>query len=157
MWFTVAFVETWNLFLAFIPKSGLCDLLHVCVSVCLCIAPINFWIPEPVFKKLGMLIMVPEPISAADFTSPFHPSVCLYVFPYRCLATARYKRYCGNEYTCNNRNIVGRLVFSADRVVSKESRRLILPRTSCWDLKLSRQWLWRLFLLGGEDVGCGRS
>jgi hypothetical protein len=30
---------------------------------CLCIPPINFWMPEPNFMKLGMHIMAPGPIS----------------------------------------------------------------------------------------------
>jgi hypothetical protein len=35
--------------------------------------------------KLGMYIMVPEPISAAYFMNPSHQSVCLYVYPsYNC-------------------------------------------------------------------------
>jgi hypothetical protein len=40
------------------------------------------------------------------------------------------KSYRGNEYKSNNRSIVGGVVFYAVRVVSKESRRLVLPRTS---------------------------
>jgi hypothetical protein len=35
-----------------------------------------------------------------------------------------------NEYTCNNRKIVGRGVFFAVSVVSKKSRRLVVPSTS---------------------------
>jgi hypothetical protein len=34
--------------------------------------PINFWMPEPIFIKLGTYVMVPEPISAAYFINPFH-------------------------------------------------------------------------------------
>jgi hypothetical protein len=34
--------------------------------------------------------------------------------------TARYKRYRGNEYTRNNRRIVGRVVFNVVRVVSRK-------------------------------------
>jgi hypothetical protein len=37
--------------------------------------------PEPVFMKLGMYIMAPEPISTAYFINPSHQSVCLYVYP----------------------------------------------------------------------------
>jgi hypothetical protein len=47
--------------------------------------------PEPIFMKLGMYVMVPEPISAAYFINPTHQSVCLYVYTYsryRCQATA---------------------------------------------------------------------
>jgi hypothetical protein len=37
--------------------------------------------PEPIFMKLGMFIMAPEPISTAYFINPSHQSVCLYVYP----------------------------------------------------------------------------
>jgi hypothetical protein len=37
--------------------------------------------PEPVFMKLGMYIMAPEPISTAYFINPSHQSMCLYVYP----------------------------------------------------------------------------
>jgi hypothetical protein len=40
------------------------------------------------------------------------------------------KSYRGNEYTRNNRRIVGRVISFAVRDVSKEGRWLILPRTS---------------------------
>jgi hypothetical protein len=46
---------------------------------CLYIPPINFWVPEPVFTKLDVYIMAPEPISAAYFINPSHQSVCLYI------------------------------------------------------------------------------
>jgi hypothetical protein len=48
---------------------GLGDLHEVCVSV----SPpptIYFWMPEPVFMKLGTYIMAPEPISTAYFVNP---------------------------------------------------------------------------------------
>jgi hypothetical protein len=34
-------------------------------------------IPEPVFMKLGMYVMAPEPNTTVYFINPFHPSVCL--------------------------------------------------------------------------------
>jgi hypothetical protein len=37
--------------------------------------------PEPVFVKLGMYILAPEPILMAYFINFFHHSVCLYVYP----------------------------------------------------------------------------
>jgi hypothetical protein len=52
----------------------------------------------------------PEPIST--FNSHILPVS-------QCKATARYKRYRGNEFTRNNRRIVGRVVFYAVRVVLK--------------------------------------
>jgi hypothetical protein len=36
--------------------------------------------PEPIFMKLGMNVMAPEPISTAYFISPYHQSVCLYLY-----------------------------------------------------------------------------
>jgi hypothetical protein len=44
------------------------------------------------------------------------------------------KRYRDHEYTRNNGKIVGSVVLYAVRVVSKESRRLVLPRTSYLEL-----------------------
>jgi hypothetical protein len=35
---------------------------------------------EPVFMKIGMYIMAPEPISRAYFINPIHRSACLYVY-----------------------------------------------------------------------------
>jgi hypothetical protein len=46
---------------------GLWDHVSVCVCVraCLCIPPITFWTPEPIFMKLGKYITAPEPNSTA--------------------------------------------------------------------------------------------
>jgi hypothetical protein len=38
--------------------------------VCLFIPPKNFLMPEPIFMKLGVYIMPPEPVSAAYFKIP---------------------------------------------------------------------------------------
>jgi hypothetical protein len=46
--------------------------------------------------------------------------VCLCIPSYCCQATARKKRYRGNEYTRNNRNIVGRVVFNVAHAVSRK-------------------------------------
>jgi hypothetical protein len=51
---------------------------------------------------------------------------------------ARWKRYRGDEYTSNNRIIVGRVVSCVVCVVSKGSRRLILPRTSCMYIRCTK-------------------
>jgi hypothetical protein len=48
---------------------------------CLCVSPINFWMPEPIFMKLHMYIMAPEPIWTAYFVNLSQQSVCLYVYP----------------------------------------------------------------------------
>jgi hypothetical protein len=37
--------------------------------------------PEPVFMKLGMYILAPEPISTAYFLNPSHQSVWMYIYP----------------------------------------------------------------------------
>jgi hypothetical protein len=55
-------------FLAYSPNVGLCDPHAVCVPV---YPPINLWMPEPIFMKLGY-IMTPEPISTAYIINPSH-------------------------------------------------------------------------------------
>jgi hypothetical protein len=50
---------------------------------CLCayeLPPINFWMLKPIFIKIGMYIMPPEPISTACSINPYHQSVCLCVY-----------------------------------------------------------------------------
>jgi hypothetical protein len=42
---------------------------------------INFWMPPPIFMKLGTYIIAPEPIWTAYFINPSHQSVCLYGNP----------------------------------------------------------------------------
>jgi hypothetical protein len=59
-------------------KVGLCDLHAVYVSV---YPLINFWMPQPIFMKLGIYIMTSEPISVAYLMNPSHQSVCLCVSP----------------------------------------------------------------------------
>jgi hypothetical protein len=70
--------------------------------------------PEPIFMKLGMYIMVSEPIINGLLHKSL-PSICLYMYP-RIVARQRLgiKRYHGNKYRRNNRRTVG-------FVVSKES------------------------------------
>jgi hypothetical protein len=70
-------------------KVGLCSLHAVCVSVSP--TPINSWMPEPVFMKLGMYIMEPEPISTAYFLISSHQSLCLYVYPLSLLGNGSVK------------------------------------------------------------------
>jgi hypothetical protein len=64
--------------LAYFPKVDLWILHAVCAS-----PTINFWMPEPIFMKLGVYIhiTVPKPISTAHFINPSQQSVCLYVHP----------------------------------------------------------------------------
>jgi hypothetical protein len=69
-----------------------------------------------------MTITAPEPISTAYFINPSHQYVCVYIYMYSlysCQATAPLKRYRGNEYTSKNRRTVGRVIFYAVRVVSR--------------------------------------
>jgi hypothetical protein len=73
--------------------------------------------------KLGMYVLAPDPISTAYFTNP-PISPCVYM----CIPLL----LLGNEYTCSYRKIVGCVVFCVIRILSEESRWLILPRTSCF-------------------------
>jgi hypothetical protein len=54
-------------------KVGLCDHRFVCMSV---YPPVNFWMPVPIFTKLGTYILAPEPISTA-YIPPV--SLCVYM------------------------------------------------------------------------------
>jgi hypothetical protein len=74
--------------------------------------------------------MAPKPMSVAYFINLSRQSVCLHVYP-PILARQRLgkKSYRVNEYTRKNRRIL-RVISYAVRVVSKESRRLVLPRNS---------------------------
>jgi hypothetical protein len=51
---------------------------------CLCAfkspQPINFRMCEPIFMKLRMYIMAPEPNSTAYYIIPSHQPLCLYVY-----------------------------------------------------------------------------
>jgi hypothetical protein len=50
------------------------------LSVCLLIPiPIKFWMPEPIFMKLGKYIMATDPISTACYKNLSHQPACLYV------------------------------------------------------------------------------
>jgi hypothetical protein len=62
-------------------KVGLSDHLAVCIFVSV-YPPINFWMPDTVFMKLGVYIMAPKPISTAYFRNPSHQSMCQYVYPH---------------------------------------------------------------------------
>jgi hypothetical protein len=65
---------------------------------------------------------------ASQQMHPSHQSVCMYT-PNENITAA-------NEYARNNRRIVGRAVFYAFRIISKESRQLVLPRASSFILFL---------------------
>jgi hypothetical protein len=76
--------------------------------------------PEPIFMKLGMYIMAPEPIPKGHFINPSHQSVCLYVYPPIVTRQPLGKNVKAPTYA----TYVG-------RVVSKQSRRSVIHRTSC--------------------------
>jgi hypothetical protein len=109
---------------------------------------------EPVFKKLGMYIIAPDPISTVYFINRSHHSVCL---SYSSVGKSSINTFL-RQWTRNNRRLVGRVcpwvclcilllllsnnsvktfprqrrivggvVFYSARVVSKESGRLVLP------------------------------
>jgi hypothetical protein len=99
------------------------------MSVCLWPPPFNLWMPQPIFLKICILIMAPEPISTACFINPSHQSVYPNIIARQGLSQ---KRYRGNEYIRNNRRIVVRAVFYVVRVLPNESKRLVLPRTACY-------------------------
>jgi hypothetical protein len=99
--------------------------------------------------------MAPEPISTAYFVNPSHRFVCMCI-PQSLPCNSSVKSYRGNDYTRNNRRTVGRVVFCAVCVASKESRPLVLPRTYClyremllWDVVkvwFQLHMIWGLFL-----------
>jgi hypothetical protein len=85
--------------------------------------------PEAVCKKLDMYIMAPELFSAACFINPSHQSVCISSPNFARQRLGKHVLPATN--TSNSSRIVGRVVIYAASVVSKESRRLVLPGTSC--------------------------
>jgi hypothetical protein len=97
-------------------------LLCVCVCICLCIHLINLWKPDPIFLKLGMYIMTPEPISTAYFIKPsISLCVCMCIPP-----IVHGKRVSKNDNVARNTHatievLLDASLFNAVRVVSKES------------------------------------
>jgi hypothetical protein len=95
---------------------------------CVSVSPsIKFRVPEQICMKLGMYVMAREPNSTVYFINPSHQSLCLYVYSYIVTRQRLGKHVPTTMNTRNNKITVGRVVFSADRVVSNESRRLVLP------------------------------
>jgi hypothetical protein len=145
-----------------------CRLMRSPCCLCVCKSlPINFWIPERIFIKLHMYIMAPETISKAYFINAWrqsvYPSYHCYVkhgldkhVP-AAMNTRNHRRIVGRVclWIClciplsllgNNLvktfprqlRIVGDVVLYAVRVVSEESRGLVIPRT-CFKIKRNRQ------------------
>jgi hypothetical protein len=84
----------------------------LCVFVSPCI---NLWMPEPIFMKLGMYIMAPEPILTASL-----PSVCVSLCV-SLLSRQQHSKHVPAATNTLNNNRIGRVVFYAVRVASKES------------------------------------
>jgi hypothetical protein len=103
-------------------KVGLWDHQAVRARACVCVSPrINFWMAEPIFMKLGMYIMAHKPISTMYFINPSHQSVCLYVYPTIVARQRLGKHIPAATNTRNIKKLVGRIVFCAVRVLSKET------------------------------------
>jgi hypothetical protein len=77
-------------FLAYFPHFEKMK-VPCCLCVCVSPLPVNFWMPEPIFMKLGMYMMTREAIRKAYFTNLSHQSVSVRVSPYRCYETVRQK------------------------------------------------------------------
>jgi hypothetical protein len=52
------------------------------LSVCLCLPPINLWMPKPIFMKLAVYIMAPEP-NLNDILHKSLPWVCAFLYVVR--------------------------------------------------------------------------
>jgi hypothetical protein len=77
--------------------------------------------------KLGMYIMAPDPISTKNFINSFHEFLCLHVY------VARQRIGVNVTAATNTHATIEELLdafFYATRIVSKESRRFILPKAS---------------------------
>jgi hypothetical protein len=56
-------IAVFSLVSLFWKNNGVGSWDHVAVCVCLCILSYSFWMPEPIFMKLGTHITAPESIS----------------------------------------------------------------------------------------------
>jgi hypothetical protein len=139
-------------------KVGLCEHLAVCVYV---YPPphqlLNGWtnLYEIWYVCNGTWAHL-----SGYFINPSHQSVCLYVYPLNVARQLLGKDIAAaNEYTRNNRVIVGRVVSYGACVirVSKESRRLVLPRTCsnrCEICYILASWLIMYAKLSTGTVAC---
>jgi hypothetical protein len=106
--------------------------------------------PESIFMKLGMYIMVPEPIWTAYFINPSHQSVCLYVYP-PITRQQLSKQVPMTMNTRNNRRTVGHIVFCTVRVISKESLWVCLC-THNFSIYTAEAVVWRLPELSDSEI-----
>jgi hypothetical protein len=121
---------------------------------CLCVylyvyPPVNFLMPEPISVKLRMHTMAPEPLSTAYFINPISLCACICIPPI--VTRQRLSKHFPAATNTHNRRI-GRVVFCAVRVVSKESLWVCL----CISLSLLGNGLVNTFLrqrrIGGGFV-----
>jgi hypothetical protein len=103
-------------------------------SWCLCIPRINFWMPEPLFMKLGMYIMAAEPISIPPIS--LCVNTCIIARQRVCKIVTE-----AMNIHAKNRRFYESVVFYTICVVSKENKRLVLPRTSCFSYPVP-SWSW---------------
>jgi hypothetical protein len=102
-------------------------------SLCLCIPISTFgYLNQSSWNLVCTYIMAPEPISMAYFINPTHQSVCLYVYP-PIIARQQLSR---NITAAMNTHATINELLDASLSISKESRRLILTRTSCLSCEL---------------------
>jgi hypothetical protein len=76
---------------------------------------------EPMFMKLGMYIMTPEPISTAYFITPSHQSVLSVCVPPPIAARQRLGKHVRAETNTRNNRTAERFAFYTVRVVLKKS------------------------------------
>jgi hypothetical protein len=97
-------------------KACLCDYHAVCVSVH---APINVRMPEPIFTKLGMYIMAPEPISTAYFINVYPLSLIgngsVKTLPQQLIHTQQQKNCWTRRFLCGPYRIKGKEAISSSQ------------------------------------------
>jgi hypothetical protein len=102
-------------------KVGWCNLHPVCASVYVSMYPhlSAFEHLNQTLWKSVMYIMGPESISVASYINPSHQSLCLYVY-YLYRFQQRLSIHVPPARNIRNGRIIGRVVFYAVRVISKE-------------------------------------
>jgi hypothetical protein len=106
----------------------ICVCVTICLYVvCLCIPPIDFWMPEPIFMKIDTYIMPNGHLNG--LLHKFLPPVCVCIYiPLELLGNGSVKTL-QRQWIRNNRKFVGRVTFHAICTVSKKPWRLFLLRT----------------------------
>jgi hypothetical protein len=86
------------------------------LSVCLYIPAINFWVAEPVFMKLSVVMMVPEPVYMCiplSLVGSSSVKILLSLLGNGSVKTLQRQQI-------RNNKIVGRVVFYANSVVARK-------------------------------------